>query len=274
VTRHPSFAVIGNPIAHSLSPWIHQRFATQCGIALVYETMAADDASFQKKVKDFFANGGMGLNVTLPFKEQAYALAHKPTARATKARAANTLWMEHNQIYADNTDGFGFIKDINRFMDLSHKTILIVGAGGAARGLIQPILDAKPAQLIVANRSKDRALSLQLDAPEIICADLSVTTTACDLIINATSASLDGSILAISQACLAHKPLCYDLSYRFNEPTPFVLWAQSLKCTALDGLGMLVEQAAEAFYIWHHKRPETQSVLNVLRQHHASGIHI
>lgn len=246
-------AVIGNPIAHSLSPQIHHQFAAQFGMDLDYEKILGDLEHFEQQVKDFFVSGGRGLNVTLPFKQRAFAMASQATERCRLAKAANTLWMEDGQLQADNTDGVGFVRDISRFIKLENKAILILGAGGATRGILGPLLNAKPEKIVVANRTQSKAIELKEDFPKIQIGEI---TGRYDLIINATSASLDAQNLALPESLFTNKPFCYDLAYNQVEMTPFVKLARSLGCKACDGLGMLVAQAAEAFTIWHGVRPQ------------------
>lgn len=263
------YAVMGYPVAHSLSPTIHQLFAEQTGNALLYEKIEIVLPNFEQQVMDFFAQGGMGLNITLPCKERAYAMSDDKSARCLQAGAANTLWMKNARLQADNTDGVGLLRDLTRYIELPHKSILVLGAGGAVRGVLGPLLQNGPKTLVVANRTLEKALALQRDFPAIgICslADLSKRPEQgeFDLVINATSASLDEQTVALPNAVLGNKPFCYDLAYNKREPTPFVKWARSLGSDARDGIGMLVEQAAEAFFIWHGEMPNTDSVLEHL----------
>lgn len=259
------FAVIGNPIEHSLSPVIHQRFAHQVSIELIYDKIKGDDANFEQQLRLFFKQGGAGLNVTSPYKQRAFDLADVHSSRCKLAGAANTLWRQDNQLHADNTDGVGLIRDLTRFMTLTGKNILILGAGGAARGIIQPLLELQPATLTIANRSLENAQQLQVDFPQIQCIGLESLTGQYELILNATSASLTSTTLVLPDNIMSQKPFCYDLAYKLKEATSFVQYARGQKCTAVDGLGMLVEQAAEAFYIWTGFKPSTDPVLEWLR---------
>lgn len=260
------FAVIGNPISHSLSPVIHQRFAEQLGMHLTYEKIQGQDSAFEKQVSDFFGHGGKGLNVTLPFKQRAFSMAQITTPRAKIAGAANTLWMRDNKLSVDNTDGVGLLCDLSRYIDLQNKNILILGAGGAVRGILEPLLKAKPADLVVANRTIEKARELTAYFPMIKCSSLISLSGEFDLIINATSASLEEKFIVLPEECLFKKPLGYDLAYKQHEATAFVHYMRSMGCEAIDGLGMLVEQAAEAFYIWKGIRPSTIPVLSSLRE--------
>ncbi|RUR13960.1 shikimate dehydrogenase [Legionella sp. km772] len=257
-------AVIGNPIAHSLSPRIHHAFAQQFNLPLLYERILGNDLTFEQQVFSFFAAKGRGLNVTLPFKQRAFMMANSHSARCAKAGAANTLWYEDNKLCADNTDGVGLIRDLCRYLPLQNSRILILGAGGAARGIIHPLLEMQPHQLVVANRSLEPLAQLQAEIAQIRCLGLTHLEGEFDLIINATSAGVLGDSLIIPKQVLQNRPFCYDLAYRYQALTPFVDYTQQLGCEAVDGLGMLVEQAAEAFYLWHRVRPDTQAVLNSL----------
>lgn len=259
------FAVIGNPIAHSLSPIIHQLFAKQVDIPITYEKIHVEASLFQSQVMTFFAQKGCGLNVTLPFKQKAFAMAQQHTVRCKKAQAANTLWMEENQLCADNTDGIGLIRDLERYISLPDTRILILGGGGAARGIIYPLLENKVKTITLANRTLSKTQELQRVFPEIKCIGLSEIAGQFDVLINATSASLSGEFIVLPGECFASRPFCYDLSYKQNSPTAFVQYTRKLGCDCMDGLGMLVEQAAEAFFIWNKVMPQTREVLEFLR---------
>lgn len=262
------FAVMGNPIAHSLSPIIHQQFANAMGIELVYEKIAVEGADFKSQVAQFFASGGCGLNITAPFKEEAYRLAVTRTPRCDVAHAANTLWMnatDAQRLCADNTDGVGFIRDITHHINLPGQRVLILGAGGAARGLIAPLLSESVASIVVFNRTIDRARGLQDDFPSIRCVTTCSAGDEFDLLINATSAGLNPVEWRLSLGSFAPPAFCYDLAYALDKPTPFVQWAREQGAQGVDGLGMLVQQAAEAFRIWHGAMPEVTPVLHWLR---------
>ena len=263
------YAVMGYPVSHSLSPIIHQLFAEQTSSTLTYEKIEIDLPRFEQQVSDFFSQGGKGLNVTLPFKQRAFAMSEQASIRCSEAKAANTLWMHAARLQADNTDGVGLLRDISRYVSLSGKTILLLGAGGAARGIIGPLLAVNPAQLTIVNRTPAKARALLLDFPlaNSCTADElpdHVKTCTYDVVINATSASLDGQAVVLPPALIAAKPFCYDLAYSISELTAFVASVRAQGCIAVDGLGMLVEQAAEAFFIWHGVMPETAPVLDVL----------
>jgi shikimate dehydrogenase len=260
------FAVVGNPVAHSLSPVIHQHFAEQCNMSLSYDKMLGNDLSFEEQITTFFAREGSGLNITLPYKQRAFALASHATERCERAGAANTLWISNAQLHADNTDGIGLVRDLMRYLTLNGKSILILGGGGAARGIIYPLLEMNPDSLTVAIRSIEKADELQQTFTEIQIIGLNQLNSRFDLVINATSASLSGDALELPKALMSHHPFCYDLSYKLQEDTSFVHYAKSQACEAVDGLGMLVEQAAESFSIWNGVLPETETILGVLRQ--------
>jgi len=265
------YAVLGHPIKHSKSPRIHQIFAEQTGQNLSYSAQEVLPEHFQDAVTEFFAQGGKGLNCTVPLKELAWAFASQKTPRAQLSKAVNTLKLEQDgSILGDNTDGVGLVTDLtlNRGIALADKRVLILGAGGASRGIIGPLLEQKPQSLIIANRTIDKALGLaeefQTIAPVAGCGFTELAGQQFDLILNATSASLSSELPPLPDALLAEKGVCYDLAYG-NEPTPFVRWGRDQHAIkSLDGLGMLVEQAAEAFFIWRGVRPETQTVIALL----------
>ena len=259
------FAVIGKPIAHSLSPIIHQSFAKQTQQTMTYEKIQGDELVFEQQVSTFFSSGGKGLNVTLPFKQRAFAMAEVTSDRCAKAGAANTLWLDDGKIHADNTDGIGFVRDLARYCPLAGKRILILGAGGAARGIIHPLLESKPALLTVANRSFDKVKKLQSEFPEIAVLSLEHLSGTFDLIINASSAGHLGEVISLPKEMMVYTPFCYDLAYQQKKDTPFVSYTRGFGCRAIDGLGMLVEQAAEAFYLWHGVRPDVSAILQRLR---------
>ncbi|KTD34743.1 shikimate 5-dehydrogenase [Legionella moravica] len=259
------FAVIGNPIGHSLSPVIHQQFARQMKISLTYEQIKGEDFSLEQQVIEFFALGGKGLNVTLPYKQRAFELAKVRTPRCSLAGAANTLWMKDDILHSDNTDGIGLVCDLTRMFELQNTNILILGAGGATRGILYPLLEMNPNSITVANRTVEKAEELQKAFPQIRVNHLDKVSGIFDLIINATSASLEGHGLVLPEEVMRNSPLCYDLAYTQQGITPFVKYAKAMGCQAVDGLGMLVEQAAEAFYIWNGVRPSSEPVIKFLR---------
>lgn len=268
-------AVVGNPIAHSRSPEIHHAFAKQCGLKVQYERMLADHNDFADHVRAFFAQGGKGLNVTVPFKEKAFALATQHSDQAQLAGAANTLWMQDGQLHACNTDGVGLVSDLTRLgFDPANKRVLLIGAGGAAKGVLLPLLNAGVAQLRIINRTaaKAEALVEQMTqhqanyASRLDAGDLQHTAGQWDIVINATSSSLtQQSPIAQAIAFTAHS-LAYDMVYG-PKPTLFMDACSGYGASqCADGLGMLVAQAAQSFQIWHGVLPDTAPVLNDLRQ--------
>ncbi|MEY2633918.1 MAG: hypothetical protein RIR00_2572 [Pseudomonadota bacterium] len=265
------YAVFGNPIAHSKSPAIHTRFAAACGQTLRYEARLAPLDGFAAAVAAFRAEGGRGANVTVPFKEDAFRLAENLTARAQRAGAVNTLAWTPDGLLGDNTDGAGLVRDIahNQSFSLAGRRILLLGAGGAARGALAPLLAAGPAALCLANRSADKAQQLAAHFADLgpirAAAYAELAGQAFDLVINATSASLGGQTLPLPAGLFAADSLAYDMMYGRGE-TPFLVQSRELGAgRGSDGLGMLVEQAAEAFLLWRGVRPETAPVLAELR---------
>lgn len=258
------FAVIGNPIAHSRSPEIHQAFGQQRGISLSYDKILAADPDFEAEVMTFFALGGQGLNVTVPFKERAFRLCGAfLTPRAKAAQAVNTLFLQDGVIWGDNTDGAGLVQDLQRLgWPLSGARLLILGAGGATRGVILPLLDAGVSQLVIANRTLSRAEQLQADFGDARLTVLTLDQLSGDFdgIINATSASLSGEGLKLPDGL--HFQHAYEMAY--GKPSDFMAQAQQRGVPVADGLGMLVGQAAVAFECWHGVMPETAAVLQQL----------
>lgn len=265
------YAVIGNPIEHSKSPQIHSRFAKQTAQDIVYDKLLGQ--TFPIDAADFFKSGGKGLNVTVPFKEEAFAFADSLSDRAKTAGAVNTLiHMEDGAITGDNTDGVGLVTDLgcNHLFNFSGASILLLGAGGASKGVIRPLLEQSPGSLVIANRTASKAIDLagQVSSLGNVTGmglqDLSGLKF--DLIINGTAAGLSARVPDIPDECLDAGGWTYDMMYS-SEPTAFVHWGQSHGAgKALDGLGMLVEQAAESFYLWRGVRPETSAVIDWLRK--------
>ena len=269
------YAVVGNPIEHSRSPAIHQAFGSQCGIDLQYERLLAPLDGFTELVTQFFDQGGKGLNVTVPFKEEAFQLARNDLSRrAELAGAVNTLWMQDGKLRGCNTDGVGLLADLKQlgYAPLGRR-ILLVGAGGAARGVLLPLLEAGCSHLRIVNRSVDRATSLHADtatalpeyAARLSSGPLAEASGDWDIVINATSGGLSGQAPALPEKLYAQGALAYDMVYA-ARPTPFLEQAQARgaqKCA--DGLGMLVGQAAASFEIWHGVFPDTASVYRDLR---------
>jgi shikimate dehydrogenase len=264
------YAVIGNPIAHSKSPEIHARFAAQTGQQLTYERLLAPLDGFIATVQAFVRDGGKGLNVTVPFKLEAHALASMLTPRAQAAGAVNTLQFKGDGILGDNTDGVGLVQDIvrNANVTIAGRSVLLLGAGGAARGVILPLLEQQPQRLVLANRtlSKAEELARQFAAyGKIDVRAFDVLHDPFDIVINATAASLSADVPPISPAVFAPHTLAYDMMYG-KEPTAFMQFAATHGAQTRDGLGMLVEQAAESFHLWRGVRPETAEVFAELRR--------
>lgn len=269
-----AYAVMGNPIAHSKSPQIHAAFARQTRQRVEYSAIQVDPGGFEQAVGNFFANGGMGLNVTVPFKQEAWKLVHEHGPEAERAGAVNTLLHDSAEHFIGrNTDGIGLVRDIlqNHGGNIEGQRVLLVGAGGAARGVLQPLLAEKPQRLVIANRTPDRAVGLARDFADISAASLhgggfsDLSGETFDLIINASAASLHGEVPPLPGDILADGGWCYDMMYGAT-PTPFVRWGLEHRAgVSLDGLGMLVEQAAESFYLWRGVRPDTASVIHEIR---------
>jgi shikimate dehydrogenase len=266
------YGVFGHPVSHSLSPFIHGIFARDTGQEMSYRAYDVPPEEFAERVRAFFADGGRGLNVTLPHKIAAVDVAHELTGRAAHAAAVNTLALQGEGIVGDNTDGVGLVHDLcdNLGLVITHRRILILGAGGATRGILAPMLGLAPSIVMIANRTVERAAALAA-----AFSDLGTTQgvgfefvgdAPFDLVINATSASLSGDIPPIPAGAIGPETVCYDLAYG-RSATAFVRWAEQAGCAcALQGLGMLVEQAAESFRIWRGVRPATQTVLAALKE--------
>jgi len=265
------YAVFGNPIEHSKSPFIHARFAEQSGQQLIYTAELVETGDFINAVARFAENNGKGLNITVPFKQDAWQLATQRSERAERAGAVNTLVINGiGDYFGDNTDGAGLVRDLikNHRLVLEYSNILIVGAGGAVRGVIEPLLSSKPASLTIANRTKEKALQLAENFSDLGnirgCGLDEFGTDSYDIIINGTSASLSGELPALPATLINENTFCYDMMYA-TEPTPFMRWAQQQGAKrVVDGKGMLVEQAAESFRIWRGCEPETAPVIEAL----------
>lgn len=265
------YCVFGNPIAHSRSPFIHAAFAAETGADLVYEARLAPIDGFAAAVGEFVAAGGRGANVTVPFKEEAFRLCDSLSLRAARAGAVNTLSFIDGRILGDNTDGAGLLADVtgNLGCQLLGRQVLLLGAGGAARGVIEPLLATKPGRLVIANRSVDKAQALvdafsdlgQLEA----CRFEELAGQSFAVVINATSASLGGKALPLPGGVFASDSLAYDMMYGKGETSFLAQARQQGAGRCADGLGMLVGQAAEAFFLWRGVRPATEPVLARLR---------
>ncbi len=268
------YGVIGHPVAHSKSPDIHARFATQTRQDLIYERLLAPLGGFADTVQNFMWQNGKGLNVTVPFKLEAHVLAMELTERARAAGAVNTLTFAlgangGSLILGDNTDGVGLVADIvrNAGISVAGKRVLLLGAGGAARGVLLPLLNEHPAELVIANRTESKAIALARQFAErgnVSASDFTSLQQAFDIVINATSASLTTDVPSISPVVFGANALAYDMMYS-KESTVFMRFAEQHGASVRDGLGMLVEQAAESFFVWRGVRPDTASVFAELR---------
>jgi len=266
------YAVIGNPISHSKSPRIHAAFASQTGQKLHYDKLLVEPGCLAEAIADFRQQGGKGLNITVPFKNDAFELADSLTERARLAGAVNTLVLnEDGTLHADNTDGIGMVRDLtaNHHFNLKGKRILLLGAGGAVQGVLLPLLQQQPAEIVIANRTVAKA--------EVLCEKFSaygnlsassfeaLNGKTFDGIINGTAASLQGEVPPLPDNILNKGAWCYDMMYS-SEPTAFVRWGEQQGASqSVDGLGMLVEQAAESFSLWRGVQPDTNPVIKLLR---------
>lgn len=263
------YAVMGNPVNHSKSPAIHTTFAKQTNQILEYRCLHVEIDGFENAVNSFFTNKGKGLNITLPFKEAAWQLASKRSEEAELAGAVNTLFLdEAGMLNGYNTDGIGLVRDIlqNHKGALKGKSILVLGAGGASRGILLPLLKEKPEKICIANRTVEKAEELGKKFSKyglvIGCGFSALTGQHYDWVINASSASLEGKMPPLPEGILSPGAWCYDLMYSSAE-TVFCQWAKQAGAEkSLDGLGMLIEQAAESFFLWRGVRPDTQSLLS------------
>ena len=263
------YCVFGHPIEHSRSPFIHQMFAQQTKQQLSYEKKWVELDGFTQVITDFIAKGGKGANVTVPFKEQALQICDQLSQAAKRAGAVNTLSFIDGKILGDNTDGIGLVQDLlrNNIM-LNNRRILLLGAGGAAKGVILPLLAENPANIVIANRTVNKAKQLcqQFTGRRLLgCGFDDISSQHFDIIINATSASLTGTFPDISAQLIHTKMTCYDMVYS-KELTPFLQWAKAQGAAKVfDGLGMLVGQASVSFNIWRHVTPDVETVINALR---------
>ena len=267
------YAVIGNPVAHSKSPVIHTAFARATAQALTYERLLAPRDGFENAVERFVASGGKGLNVTIPFKLEAFALARERSHRANAAGACNTLAWRGGHWYGDNTDGAGLLRDLTHNLGkaVTGRDVLVFGAGGAARGIMQPLLAQAPRRLVICNRTRARAVELAAqfahEGPVASLAPEALAGSRFDIVINATSVGLADDVPRYlwPEALFAPGALAYDLVYA-NDTTPFLRWAKEQGAEkGADGLGMLIEQAAESFLLWRGVRPDTAPVFALLR---------
>jgi shikimate dehydrogenase len=265
------YGLVGHPVEHSRSPFIHTLFARQTGQNLSYELIDATPAAFETAVRGFGAAGGKGLNVTLPHKEAAFTLVDEASNSATAAGAVNTISIDGSRLRGDNTDGVGFVRDVtvNHGQTLDGRTILVLGAGGAARGIVGPLLEQAPRELVIGNRTRDRAarLAAHFGNPRnlrVVAFSELPELPAFDVVVNSTSAGLKGETPPFPGSLVGPESFCYDLVYS-RKDTPFVVWARDNGATrAVQGWGMLVEQAAESFSIWRGVRPMTAPILKQL----------
>lgn len=270
------YCVFGNPIAHSKSPLLHAEFAKQTKQNLSYAAQCVDVDSFSRSAEEFFVNGGKGLNITVPFKHDAFAFASELTERAMRAGAVNTLFLnKNNAIVGDNTDGIGLVTDITQHLKwvLNNKNILIMGAGGAVRGILEPFINESPKSITIVNRTKEKAQQLANDFSDVFSVSACsypelenrINPQAFDIIINGSSASLAGELPPLPNNIIDENTCCYDMMYA-QEFTLFLLWAKEKGTPYIsDGLGMLVCQGAESFFIWRAVKPETKAVIKLIR---------
>jgi shikimate dehydrogenase len=265
------YAVMGYPVAHSKSPRIHAAFATQTAQQLEYGALLVEPGTFAQRVRQFFAEGGKGLNITVPFKQEAWELADVRSPQAELAGAVNTLLQVSGELHGHNTDGIGLVRDIlqNYGGQLAGKSILVLGAGGATRGILLPLLAQQPTRICIANRTVSKAEELAdvfgAHGNVSACGFDGLSGQAFDWVLNASAASLQGELPPLPTGLVHSQSWCYDLMYGI-EPTIFCRWAQQQGVhKAVDGLGMLVEQAAEAFWLWRGLRPDTAPVMAQLR---------
>jgi shikimate dehydrogenase len=266
-----NYCVIGNPVSHSKSPLIHHAFARQTGQDILYQAVLVEIGGLQSFLQVFQEQGGKGLNVTIPFKGDAWQAMDLSTSRAAIAESVNTIWFtEDGRRHGDTTDGCGLVRDLrNNNIEPENKRILILGAGGAVRGVLKDLIDCGPAGITIANRTHSRAVELVRrfsEAPNLKALPLQELGSAqYELVINGTSASLERQQLSLPETILAPAACCYDMVYSDTD-TVFVEWAKHHGAAiAVDGLGMLVEQAAESFFIWRGIRPDTMPVIKMLR---------
>ena len=266
------YSVFGNPIKHSKSPQIHKLFAEQTKQSLIYTAELVEIGQFNQAVKNFIQNNGKGLNVTVPFKEDAWLCATTHSERAKRAGAVNTLVVQADgELYGDTTDGIGLARDLiqNQNIQIKGKDILIIGAGGAVRGVLEALLEQQPKSLLIANRTKQKAVQLAKEFSDLGningCGLDEINTSNFDIVINGTSASLKGDLPTLPDTIFRKNSCNYDMMYA-AQATPFMRWSiDKGATTVLDGLGMLVEQAAESFYIWRNVRPQTKGIIEHIR---------
>ena len=266
------YAVFGNPIAHSKSPQIHSLFAEQTDQNLIYTAELAEVENFDQRIAEFINDNGKGMNITVPFKQQAWEICTTRSERAQRAGAVNTIIVQANgEYFGENTDGLGLVRDLtkNHQVELKGKRILILGAGGAVRGVIEPIMQQAPVELYIANRTFPKALELAVDFSDLGkikgCGFDALEGQSFDVVINGTSASLHGDLPPLPDELFNNNACAYDMMYA-AEPTVFMDWAsQHGASRVFDGLGMLVEQAAESFNLWRGVQPDAKPVIDAIR---------
>jgi shikimate dehydrogenase len=272
MTNSKKYAVFGNPIKHSKSPLIHASFAQQCDLQLQYRAVRVEIGGFAQAARSFFEGGGAGLNVTVPFKQEAFEFVDTLSDRALRAGAANTLTpLPTGGIAGDNTDGIGLVSDmvVNLGWAVQGLRVLVLGSGGAVRGILEPLMRERPKELLIVNRTASRAAQLASEFADLGPVEGGayslIGSRQFDLVINGTSAGLSGEMPELPASLLTDHSCCYDMVYG-AQPTVFMRWAAHHAAWAVsDGLGMLVEQAAQSFYLWNKAKPETQPVINQLR---------
>jgi shikimate dehydrogenase len=279
MSSHYRYAVLGNPVAHSQSPFIHALFAQATGEAVDYGRVLCPLDGFEACVREFVAQGGKGCNITVPFKFDAFKLAARASERARRAQAANVLRFDAGGWFADNTDGVGLVRDIesNAGVALAGRRVLLVGAGGAASGVLGPLIEARPAEVVLVNRTAEKAQALAAShatfagqhGVALRVGGLDEAGEAFDVVLNSSASSLQGAEVPVAPAVLKPGTLAVDLMYG-PAAAGFIAWAEAHGATGRDGLGMLVEQAAEAFFVWRGVRPATTPVLAALREKLAS----
>ena len=264
-----NYGVVGNPVSHSKSPLVHKLFAEQTGQQLHYSTFFVEPDNLEKALAELQSQGIKGVNITLPFKRKAFALVDTLSERAQRAEAINTIMFnEDGTRFGDTTDGVGLVKDIivNQEFLITKKRVLVLGAGGAVRGIIDSLLSEKPKEIIIANRTESKAVALAEEFGIQACELSLLENNSFDLVINGTSGSLQGEMLDLPGSILKKGALCYDMFYGQGQ-TPFLRWAAEQDAAyCIDGLGMLVEQAAESFFIWRNVKPNTAKVLAALKE--------
>ncbi len=266
------YGVIGHPITHSLSPKIHQAFAEQLNIQLQYDAIDIKPSEFEQQLTELKQQGYCGFNITVPFKEMAYQLSSQKSTYADIAQAVNTIYFEDQTVVGDNTDGIGFLRDltINQQFSLLNKRILLLGAGGAARSILLPFIESCGAHIHIANRTVEKADKLAKQCSNQAVISISdfeqIPNENFDLVINATSYSITNDQNNFPQHIFLNNHFFYDLVYNLKSVTPFLQLAKQHGAKKLiDGLGMLIEQAAESFFIWHQIRPETKHMIETLK---------